>query len=124
MGAVQDIVEQFFTDAELTLDDRDGVLAAVRHHFGTPASVIDPALAGDHTYLSPDERFVATLAVSYSPDPHEVTTPKEALAAALALTRDDGSDGTQWWVHDRVTGQGRVIEQGEVADTPMRGLVL
>lgn len=33
MGAVQDTTEQFFRDAELTHDDLDSVLAAVRHHF-------------------------------------------------------------------------------------------
>lgn len=116
MGAVQDITEAFFADAELTRDDLDSVLAAVRSHFGQPVGVVDPALAGDHTYLNPDERFVATLAVSYEDDPETVSRPEEALRAALNLViDDDAGDGTQWWVYDRDTGTGRIIEQGEVA---------
>lgn len=124
MGAVQDVVEQFLSDAELTHDDLDSVLNAVRHHFGEFVHVTDPAMVGEHIYLSPEDRFVATLSVSYDPDSDGVVSSEEALRAALNLTRDDGESGTHWWVYDRDIGKGRIIEQGDVADTPMPGLVL
>lgn len=117
MGLVQEAVEQYFADAELTHDDLNTVLAAIRTHFGKHVDVTDPAIKGEHTYLSPSERFVATLAVSYTDDPGTVSSPEEALRAALNLVLDkDAGDSTQWWVYDRDTSTGRVIEQGEVAE--------
>lgn len=116
MSLVQDSVEEYFADADLTHDDLDAVLAAVRHHFGEHADVTDPALVGEHAYLSPTERYVATLAVSYDHDEDGVASPEEALRAALALTEDMDADSTQWWVYDRHTRTGRIIEQGDVTD--------
>lgn len=116
MGAVQDAVEEWFADGGLTPDDLDSVLAAVRHHFGQHVHVIDPALVGDHIYLSPSERFVVTLAVSYAEGEGDVQTPQDALRAALDLTRDEGAAGTHWWVYDRQTSRGQIVEQGDVDD--------
>lgn len=84
--------------------------------------VVDPALVGQHIYLEPEDRYVATLAVSYSPERDGTHSPEAALAAAVRLVTEDPSesDGTHWWVYDRATRSGRVIEQGEVADVEVR----
>lgn len=125
MGAVQDTIEQYLHDAGLTPDDLPAVHAAIHHHFGTdPAGTdpagSDPALHGPHTYLDPDDRFVAALAVSYDPVRDEVTTMKGAVAAALDLTRDSGCASTQWRVYDRATGQTRIVEQGDLDTVEVR----
>ncbi|HVM29924.1 MAG TPA: hypothetical protein VM305_04045 [Candidatus Limnocylindrales bacterium] len=38
---------------------------------------------------------------------------KAAALAALELTRDAGSHGTQWYVYDRLTGTDRLITQSD-----------
>lgn len=69
----------------------------------------------DSIYVDSDERFVVSLIVGYSAPDHGVApkTPKEAAAAALALTRDEGSYGTHWFVYDRQTGKMHRFEQQE-----------
>jgi hypothetical protein len=64
-------------------------------------------------YVDPDARFVVALIVGYGPQ-DGVTTPSEAVRAALALTQDLGSLDTSWTVFDRSTGVLQVIEQGDV----------
>src|ERR1035437_1185026 len=50
------------------------------------------------TYVDAKDRFVVSLIVGYNTknDGSGVTTPQEAVGAALALTTDEGSSGTQW----------------------------
>ena len=66
-----------------------------------------------NTYVESDERFVVSLVVSY--DPRDgITSPEDAVAAALALTRDIDSGGTQWYVKDRKNNILHLIEQRSV----------
>lgn len=70
---------------------------------------------GMSIYLNRDDinqRYVVTLAMSYGL-PDGVSTPKEAAAAALALTRDEGCAETVWFVFDRQTGEHHCFDQGE-----------
>jgi hypothetical protein len=67
---------------------------------------------GGPTYVTPRDRHIVCLEVGYD----SLDTPEQAVAAALSLTRDQGSPGTQWHVYDRQTGEGRVVEQSEVED--------
>jgi hypothetical protein len=68
-------------------------------------------------YVDEADRYVVSFIVSY---PHGaaadggVTSPIEALAAAMALTTDDGAAKTRWMVYDRLTGAMQEIEQGAV----------
>lgn len=62
-------------------------------------------------YVEPEDRFVVALVTSYN-----VQTPKEALAAAIELTRDEGSEGTHWYIFDRETGIGEMYEQSMATD--------
>jgi hypothetical protein len=75
-------------------------------------------------YVRPEERFVVALVVGYAADDAEYATLLDefgheddpmlaAAAAALQLTRDYGSDDTQWFVLDRLTGEHRMVEQGD-----------
>lgn len=64
-----------------------------------------------NTYVDADDRYVVSLIVGYS-DEH-VNSPEQAAAAALDLTRDDGSADTHWYVYDRVTRTLHLIEQGD-----------
>jgi hypothetical protein len=64
-------------------------------------------------YVGRDERFVVSLIVGYAEERDGVETPAHAAAAALALTRDDGSSGTHWFVYDRQTGVLHVLEQSD-----------
>lgn len=115
MSLLADHVASMFAD--LTRDDLDDVLAAVRNHFGVAVAPVDPALAPDWmTYLQPGDRFVAALVASYDETRDGVGSVEEAAEAALALTRGEGSDGTHWWVYDRQEGSGRVIEQSQFED--------
>ena len=71
-------------------------------------------------YASQGERYVVSLVATY-PDQDEcedagVSTPHEAVAYALDLTRDLGSMSTQWCVFDRKTGRHHFIEQGDIPD--------
>lgn len=115
MSLIADAVEDYFTTASLGADDLPAVLHAVRHHFGVEVHTdppADPALAqGTFTYLDPEDRFVAALVASYDPDRDDVETAQDAARWALDLTRDGGADGTHWWVFDRSTGTGQVVEQ-------------
>lgn len=65
----------------------------------------------DSIYVDSVERFVVSLIVGYPSA--QVRTAKRAAAAALALTRDDGSPGTVWKVYDRTTGTMHEFTQGE-----------
>lgn len=83
----------------------------------------------DTIYVEPKERFVVSLLVSYSTRDLKTSTiparsgwrkPKTArefalaaAAAALDLTRDDGSSDTVWFVHDRHTKTTHQFEQNE-----------
>lgn len=64
-------------------------------------------------YAHRNERFVVSLVVGYDPSEGDVLTPKSAAASALELTRNDGSNGTVWFVYDRQTGQLHQFEQDE-----------
>jgi hypothetical protein len=63
-------------------------------------------------YVGLDDRFVVSLIVGYS-EVDGICSPEQAAAAALSLTRDAGSGDTCWYVHDRTSGETRVIEQAE-----------
>lgn len=76
-----------------------------------------PAINADeigNTYVCDEDRFVVSLVAGYSPKRDGVKTPKDAVRAALELTRDDGASDTHWYVFDRKTGEMHMIEQGEV----------
>lgn len=73
-----------------------------------------------NTYVGVEDRFVVSLVVGYSDGRDRINTPKEAAAAALALTRDDGSEGTHWYVYDRNTGRMSLLEQSEFEDVLVR----
>src|ERR1035437_2242716 len=64
------------------------------------------------TYVDKGDRFIVSLIVSY--DGKDAKTPREAVAAALALTTDDNSDDTQWYCFDRKTKTLHMIEQKTV----------
>lgn len=76
-------------------------------------------------YVEASERFVVSLIVGYDDDTNlaenigdwDEMTPEEqaraAAASALDLTRDDGSNGTIWFVFDRKTKTMHQFEQGE-----------
>lgn len=113
MSLLTDHIEDSLRD--LDDDDIDDVLTAVRRRFGVEVVALPKheQYAYD-TYTDPQDRFVVSLIASYDPDRDAVTSDVEAVAAALRLTRDEGSRGTQWWVYDRQTGTGRIVEQGDV----------
>lgn len=71
----------------------------------------------DSIYVGEKDRFVVSLVVGYGA-PGEThkgfpRTPKQAAAAALALTTEIGSHDTLWHVYDRKTGQMHKLEQQE-----------
>lgn len=66
-----------------------------------------------NTYVSSCDRFVVSLVVGCNVESDGVKTPKQALAAALDLTTDEGSCDTHWYVFDRQTGDLHLIEQGD-----------
>lgn len=84
-------------------EDIKGVIAHLRVLLGGD---------GGPTYVTVHDRFIVCLEVGY----HEVESPEQAVAAALALTRDLGSTDTQWHVFDRTNGEGVIVEQGDVED--------
>jgi hypothetical protein len=65
----------------------------------------------DSIYVNPEDRFIVVLAVGY--DPESTPTKKDALEAALELTRDGAQEGTVWMVLDRITGEVEHVEQGD-----------
>ena len=73
----------------------------------------------DSIYTHQNERFVVSLIVGYGSPADGVDSPELAAAAALALTRDEGMDGTVWFVHDRQTGQTLQFEQSEFEEVPV-----
>ena len=91
--------------------------------------VIDPAQI-DSIYVDPGERFVVSLVVSYaevdlnwSDDPpyewvDDRTMALRAAAAALGLTREEGSRDTKWFVYDRETGEMHKFTQEEFEGVP------
>lgn len=64
-------------------------------------------------YVQDSDRFVVSLIVGYG-QADGVTSPAAALAAALDLTRDAGSAGTQWYVFDRQSQRMHRLEQSDV----------
>jgi hypothetical protein len=64
-------------------------------------------------YCEPSDRFVVSLITTYGNPADGIATPEEAAGAALDLTRDDGSAGTNWHVFDRKTGQHTRVEQSD-----------
>ena len=67
------------------------------------------------TYADADDRFVVSLIVGYG-EKDDVSTPQQAVGAALGLTTDDDSPDTQWYCFDRKTGILRMIEQREAQE--------
>lgn len=71
-------------------------------------------------YVGPNDRWIVSLVVGYDDQQMDGTefpvTPKGALAAAIMLTRDQGSPDTTWFVYDRATGETFEFEQDDVAD--------
>jgi hypothetical protein len=63
------------------------------------------------TYLGALDRFVVSLIAGFGEE-EGIQTPEEALSAAVRLTQDEDSRGTQWYVHDRQTGITQMFEQG------------
>jgi hypothetical protein len=68
-----------------------------------------------NTYVGPNDRFVVSLVVGYSPE-DGVTSPLYALKAALELIGVEGYD-THWYVHDRENNITRQFEQHEAEDS-------
>lgn len=67
------------------------------------------------------DRYIVSLIVGYSDedlardggeDEGEISA-RAAAAAALDLTRDDGSGDTTWFVYDRQTGETHEFEQSD-----------
>lgn len=68
-------------------------------------------------YVDREERFVVSLVVGYSEedlahDGGEVS-PRAAAKWALELTRDEGSNGTHWFVYDRHEQRMHSFEQSD-----------
>ena len=53
------------------------------------------------TYADSGDRYIVSLIVSHGD--HEATSPADAVAHTLNLTRDCDADGTHWYVFDRQT---------------------
>lgn len=67
-------------------------------------------MPGEHN----DERFVVSLIVSYDDHRDNVVSVEQALAAAVAMTRDHSQETTMWFVYDRLKGTRHFVAQGEV----------
>lgn len=85
--------------------------------FSTDATV--PAEALDTIYVAnteggDDERFVVSLIVGYDEQRDNIVSPQQAVAAAIALTKDPEQHSTMWCVFDRLTGRKSFINQGSV----------
>ncbi len=64
-----------------------------------------------NTYVGPEDRFVVSFIVGIRAA--VATTPEEAAAQALDLTRDEGAYGTHFYVFDRKTRTLHQLEQHE-----------
>lgn len=85
--------------------------------FATDATV--PAEALDTIYVKDlengdHERFVVSLITGYDEQRDNIVSPQQAVAAAVALTRDRESDNVLWYCFDRLTGRRTFVSQGEV----------
>ena len=60
-------------------------------------------------YVSKEDRFVVSLIIGYGSEGH-VKTADDALGAMWNLVSVDGAT-TQWSVHDRWTGETRLVNQ-------------
>lgn len=85
--------------------------------FATNATV--PAEALDTIYVTQtpagdDERYVVSLIVGYDEQRDNIVSPQQAVAAAVALTKDHEQHSTMWFVFDRLTGRKSFINQGSV----------
>lgn len=79
----------------------------------------------DSIYVYRTERYVVSLIVGYSDEDLRAEDPgrwvglsseeqaREAARWALELTRDDGANGTHWFVYDREEKVMRMFEQDE-----------
>jgi len=73
----------------------------------------------DTIYANRDDRFIVSLIVGYTTedltgeDGAGEPSHRDAARWALDLTRDDGANGTHWFVFDRLTGTMHVLEQDE-----------
>lgn len=68
------------------------------------------------THYNDEDRYVCSLVATFGDALDGVTTPQDAAARTLALTLDNKSDLTLWFVHDRQTGETYAIEQGLFED--------
>ena len=84
-------------------------IKAVPHSQWPPRGFTRCELAS--SYCGWNDRFVVGLIVSYG---DEVLDAREACASALALVRDEGGDGTRWYVWDRATQEMFTFVQGEL----------
>ncbi len=85
--------------------------------FTTNATV--PAEALDTIYVADlpngdSERFVVSLIVGYDDQRDNIVSPEQAVAAAIALTKEHGQHTTTWCVFDRLTGTKKFVTQGHV----------
>lgn len=82
-----------------------------------PVTAAFDAAAREAPYVTRDdprrERFIVFLVAGYGAD-DTVETALEAAGGALNLTRNEGRSGTQWYVFDRETGTGQIIEQHQI----------
>lgn len=71
-----------------------------------------------HIYDDPQERWLVELRISYPNDDGNIgaSTPQEAAAAALEMTRDLQCRSTLWVVTDRETGAVYQLEQSTFDD--------
>ncbi len=78
-----------------------------------------PAEALDTIYVSElpngdQERFIVSLIVGYDEQRDNIVSPEQAVAAAVALTKEQDQDSTSWCVFDCLTGTKKFISQGHV----------
>jgi hypothetical protein len=97
--------------------------AAIDAYLALGEALVNPAEVTAF-YVAPGERFVVSLICGYAagdltPTP-DLARPEDLAAsaahAALELTRDEGADGTHWFVHDRETRETYLFEQSEFDD--------
>ena len=70
-----------------------------------------------NTYVDSDSRYVVSLIVGYTDN--DASSPENAVASAIDLTRDENSYSTHWWVYDRETKTSILIEQGQIKAAPV-----
>lgn len=64
-----------------------------------------------------EERFIVSLILGYDPARDNIVSPEQAVAAALAFTREGNNmraNDVYWFVYDRWNQVGTVVRQGSI----------